>query len=103
MSTNWSLLLRLLFQRVVVNQAWLEDACIRLLCVLALDRFGDFVTDEVCVYACVCACVFIYAPIKVSTMNKTEIVVPTGLVPYVYFCLCLLYCYMLGSLYTKKE
>ncbi|XP_065898514.1 TATA-binding protein-associated factor 172-like isoform X2 [Dysidea avara] len=33
-------------KRVVVNQAWLEDACIRLLCVLALDRFGDFVTDE---------------------------------------------------------
>ena len=36
-----------LIQRVAVNQAWLEDACIRLLCVLALDRFADFVTDEV--------------------------------------------------------
>ena len=36
-----------LIQRAAVNQAWLEDACIRLLCVLALDRFADFVTDEV--------------------------------------------------------
>lgn len=32
---------------MAINQAWLEDACIRLLCVLALDRFADFVTDEV--------------------------------------------------------
>lgn len=26
---------------------WLEDAILRLLCVLALDRFGDFVSDQV--------------------------------------------------------
>jgi len=26
---------------------WLEDLSVRLLCVLALDRFGDFVSDEV--------------------------------------------------------
>lgn len=26
---------------------WLEDAALRLLCVLALDRFGDFVSDQV--------------------------------------------------------
>ena len=28
------------------NAAWLEDAVVRLLCVLALDRFGDFVSDQ---------------------------------------------------------
>lgn len=27
--------------------SWLEDAALRLLCVLALDRFGDFVSDQV--------------------------------------------------------
>ena len=30
-----------------VNHLWLEDVTIRLICVLALDRFGDFVSDEV--------------------------------------------------------
>ena len=29
------------------NQRWLEDASIRLLCVFALDRFADFVSDQV--------------------------------------------------------
>lgn len=29
------------------HQIWLEDMAIRLLCVLALDRFGDFVSDSV--------------------------------------------------------
>lgn len=29
------------------HQIWLEDVAIRLLCVLALDRFGDFVSDAV--------------------------------------------------------
>lgn len=29
------------------HQIWLEDISIRLLCVLALDRFGDFVSDAV--------------------------------------------------------
>ncbi|KAL1494003.1 hypothetical protein ABEB36_009678 [Hypothenemus hampei] len=29
------------------HQSWLEDMSIRLLCVLALDRFGDFVSDAV--------------------------------------------------------
>ncbi|CAH1116110.1 unnamed protein product [Phaedon cochleariae] len=29
------------------HQAWLEDLSLRLLCVLALDRFGDFVSDAV--------------------------------------------------------
>ena len=29
------------------NAGWLEDCAIHLLCVLALDRFGDFVSDQV--------------------------------------------------------
>ncbi|ORX93031.1 hypothetical protein K493DRAFT_316207 [Basidiobolus meristosporus CBS 931.73] len=29
------------------HHLWLEDICIRLLCVFALDRFGDFVSDQV--------------------------------------------------------
>lgn len=29
------------------HQSWLEDLALRLLCVLALDRFGDFVSDQV--------------------------------------------------------
>ncbi|XP_010780270.1 TATA-binding protein-associated factor 172-like [Notothenia coriiceps] len=29
------------------HQEWIEDLVIRLLCVFALDRFGDFVSDEV--------------------------------------------------------
>ncbi|KAL3875984.1 hypothetical protein ACJMK2_033877, partial [Sinanodonta woodiana] len=32
---------------VQANQIWLGDLALRLLCVLALDRFGDFVSDEV--------------------------------------------------------
>lgn len=30
------------------NEAWLVDCALRLLCTLALDRFGDFVSDQVC-------------------------------------------------------
>lgn len=29
------------------HQLWLEDLTLRLLCVLALDRFGDFISDQV--------------------------------------------------------
>lgn len=29
------------------HMLWLEDAVLRLLCVLALDRFGDFISDQV--------------------------------------------------------
>jgi hypothetical protein len=29
------------------NKAWLEECVIHLLCVLALDRFGDYVSDQV--------------------------------------------------------
>ena len=28
------------------HSSWLQDCIIRLLCVLALDRFGDFVSDQ---------------------------------------------------------
>lgn len=31
----------------LAHHRWLEDALLRLLCVLALDRFGDFVSDQV--------------------------------------------------------
>ncbi|XP_033630416.1 TATA-binding protein-associated factor 172-like [Asterias rubens] len=34
-------------QQESLNQMWMEDISLRLLCVLALDRFGDFVSDEV--------------------------------------------------------
>ncbi|CAG9763742.1 unnamed protein product [Ceutorhynchus assimilis] len=34
-------------QMELYHQIWLEDMSIRLLCVLALDRFGDFVSDAV--------------------------------------------------------
>ena len=29
------------------NQKWLVDAAIRVMCVFALDRFADFVSDQV--------------------------------------------------------
>ena len=29
------------------NKKWLENMSLHLLCVMALDRFGDFVSDEV--------------------------------------------------------
>lgn len=32
---------------VSANEAWLEECVIHLLCVLALDRFGDYVSDQV--------------------------------------------------------
>ena len=32
------------------NIEWLEDTALKLLCVFALDRFGDFVSDEVKIY-----------------------------------------------------
>lgn len=31
---------------IEANRAWLEDACIHMLCTLGLDRFGDFVSDK---------------------------------------------------------
>ncbi|XP_072029618.1 TATA-binding protein-associated factor 172-like [Amphiura filiformis] len=34
-------------QQDSVNHSWLEDMALRFLCVLSLDRFGDFVSDEV--------------------------------------------------------
>jgi hypothetical protein len=43
------------------NRHWLEDCLILLLCVLALDRFGDYGSDQVC--ACVWVWVWAMAPI----------------------------------------
>lgn len=31
----------------IYHQSWLEDVGLRLLCVLALDHFGDFLGDQV--------------------------------------------------------
>ena len=36
------------FQMEIEHDNWLQDLALRLVCVLALDRFGDFVSDEVC-------------------------------------------------------
>ena len=41
-----------------LHREWLEDMAIRLLCVFALDRFGDYVSDQVVAPVCasvVCA------------------------------------------------
>lgn len=35
------------WQQDQAHMLWLEDAVLRLLCVLALDRFGDFISDQV--------------------------------------------------------
>lgn len=43
------------------HQEWIEDLIIRLLCVFALDRFGDFVSDEV---GCLDATSFMYQTSK---------------------------------------
>jgi TATA-binding protein-associated factor len=29
-----------------LNNEWLEDMAVRLMCVFALDRFGDYVSDQ---------------------------------------------------------
>ncbi|XP_054706279.1 TATA-binding protein-associated factor 172-like [Uloborus diversus] len=34
-------------QMEFLNQIWLEDLALRLICVLALDKFGDFISDQV--------------------------------------------------------
>ena len=34
-------------QQDEANNDWLEECVVRLLCVLALDRFGDYVSDQV--------------------------------------------------------
>ena len=31
---------------MTANRAWIEDCIVHLLCVLALDRFGDYVSDQ---------------------------------------------------------
>ena len=61
------------------HQEWLEDLVIRLLCVFALDRFGDFVSDEVSIlrealpnqisdsyniYIYICICIYFFANVN---------------------------------------
>ena len=41
------LVITFVMQMNVEHDKWLEDLSLRLVCVLALDRFGDFVSDEV--------------------------------------------------------
>ena len=47
----------LVCQWVTTNLAWLEDMALRLISVLVLDRFGDYISDEVSwlhCRACIC-------------------------------------------------
>lgn len=34
-------------ERTEANTAWLEDMIVRLVCVLSLDRFGDYLNEQV--------------------------------------------------------
>ena len=54
------------------NQLWLEDLCLRLLCVLALDRFGDFVADEVSLFF------ILYAEVEPSFLCKGFVLYKVG-------------------------
>jgi TATA-binding protein-associated factor len=35
-----------------LNNEWLEDMAVRLMCVFALDRFGDYVSDQTVAPVC---------------------------------------------------
>lgn len=39
-----------------MHKSWMEDIALRLLCVIALDRFGDFVSDQVFRIIRMCYC-----------------------------------------------
>lgn len=54
------------------NARWLEDICCRLLCVLAMDRFGDFVGDAVVAPVREAAAMTIGAAVKVMSSEKTK-------------------------------
>ena len=54
------------------NQLWLEDLCLRLLCVLALDRFGDFVADEVRLFS------ILYAEVEPSFLCRGFVLYEVG-------------------------
>ena len=45
---------------VTANRAWLEECIIHLLCVLALDRFGDYVSDQVGSHPSACLILSVY-------------------------------------------
>ena len=48
-----------------LNKAWLEDCSARLLCVLALDRFGDYVSDKV-------GCMLTFSTKMLCTFSDTD-------------------------------
>lgn len=50
------------------NMKWMENMAVHLLCVLALDRFGDFVSDEVSDLGTFKLINMIHMPCKVLTM-----------------------------------
>lgn len=56
----------------VENANWLEDICCRLLCVLAMDRFNDFVGDAVVAPVREAAAMAIGAVAKVMSPEKTK-------------------------------
>lgn len=57
------------------NARWLEDICCRLLCVLAMDRFGDFVGDAVVAPVREAAAMTIGAAIRVMSPESTRVLV----------------------------
>jgi hypothetical protein len=50
----------------ISNAAWLEDVVVHLLCVLALDRFADYVSDQVGALAVLTATVRIAEQVAAS-------------------------------------
>jgi len=49
-----------LSEAVAANTRWLEECVMLLLCVLSLDRFADYGSDQVCACVCVRVCVCAY-------------------------------------------
>ncbi|KAJ2766176.1 TATA-binding protein-associated factor mot1, partial [Coemansia nantahalensis] len=67
------------------NQRFLEDVCVRLLCVFTLDRFGDFVSDhvvapvrETCAQALGVASQFLTQPLLAATQSALLQLVERG-------------------------
>lgn len=57
------------------NSRWLEDICCRLLCVLAMDRFGDFVGDAVVAPVREAAAMTIGAAARLMSDSATKVLV----------------------------
>lgn len=56
------------------NSRWLEDVCCRLLCVLVLDRFGDFVGDAVVAPVREAAAMAIAAALSLMSSELTKLI-----------------------------